>query len=202
MLLDEGVIARCSMKNNITIRGRDLDRFFNRIGFDHPDAMRLRTRPRLDFPNDNRVPLTSGEARVINHGCTRSAPSATVLQYLPALSARTRFHHEQIVSIKPAYGPSMCVEVPDTHKFIQNGFSGWNSQGQEYDVIVLPLLSTFGRQLQRNLLYTAITRARKKVLIVGQASAVTKAVQNDAAEHRKTLLAFRISGAMGGGETP
>ena len=202
MLLDEGVIARCSMKNNITIRGRDLDRFFNRIGFDHPDAMRLRTRPRLDFPDDNRVPLTSAEARVINHGCTRSAPSATVLQYLPALSARTRFHHEQIVSIKPAYGPSMCVEVPDTHKFIQNGFSGWNSQGQEYDVIVLPLLSTFGRQLQRNLLYTAITRARKKVLIVGQASAVTKAVQNDAAEHRKTLLAFRISGAMGGGETP
>jgi exodeoxyribonuclease V alpha subunit len=95
----------------------------------------------------------------------------------------------------------MCVEVPDTHKFIQNGFSGWNSQGQEYDVIVLPLLSTFGRQLQRNLLYTAITRARKKVLIVGQASAVTKAVQNDAAEHRKTLLAFRIAGSMGGGGT-
>ena len=203
MLLDEGVIARCSVKNNITIRGRDLDRFFNRIGFDHPDANRLRTRPRLDFPDDSRVPITTDEARVIyQHGASRSAPTVLALQHLPALSARTRFHHEKVVSITSAYGPSMCVEVPDTHKFIQNGFSGWNSQGQEYDVIVLPLLSTFGRQLQRNLLYTAITRARKKVLIVGQASAVTKAVQNDAAEHRKTLLAFRISGAMGGGETP
>jgi exodeoxyribonuclease V alpha subunit len=86
----------------------------------------------------------------------------------------------------------MCVEVPHTHKFLQNGFSGWNSQGQEYDVIVIPILNTFGRQLQRNLLYTAITRAKKKVLVVGQISALTKAVQNDSAEHRRTLLADRI----------
>ena len=86
----------------------------------------------------------------------------------------------------------MCITVPETHRFIQNGFSGWNSQGQEYDVIVLPLLTTFGRQLQRNLLYTAITRARKKVYLVGQASAIHRAVQNNAAEFRRTLLANRL----------
>ena len=193
MLLDEGIFARCRMKNNITIRGRSLDRFLSRIGFDHPDAARLANRARLTYPDDERVPLTSSEASVIyRQGKFTGAPVDIAVRHIPMLGIRARHHHERIVSVVPSWGPSMCVEVPGTHKFIQNGFSGWNSQGQEYDVIVLPLLATFGRQLQRNLLYTAITRAKKRVLIVGQASAISKAVQNDSAEHRKTLLAARI----------
>lgn len=62
------------------------------------------------------------------------------------------------------------------------------SQGQEYDIIVLPMLNTFTIQLQRNLFYTAITRAKKKVFIVGQESAMLKAIQNDQANKRYTLL--------------
>jgi exodeoxyribonuclease V alpha subunit len=73
------------------------------------------------------------------------------------------------------------------------------SQGQEYDVIVVPVLRSFGRQLQRNLLYTAITRAKKRVFLVGEASAVTRAVQNDRADQRNTLLADRIRELMESG---
>ncbi len=66
------------------------------------------------------------------------------------------------------------------------------SQGQEYDIIVVPMLKTFGWQLQRNLLYTAITRAKKRVFIVGHSDAVMKAVRNDRADQRNTHLAARL----------
>lgn len=66
------------------------------------------------------------------------------------------------------------------------------SQGQEYDVIVLPILSSFGRQLQRNLFYTAITRAKKKVFLVGGVGAIEKAVENNRADSRNSFLSLRI----------
>jgi len=66
------------------------------------------------------------------------------------------------------------------------------SQGQEYDIIVLPLLNSFSLQLQRNLFYTAITRAKKKVFIIGEQGAILKAVTNDKANKRFTLLDERI----------
>ena len=60
-------------------------------------------------------------------------------------------------------------------------------------MIVVPMLKSFGWQLQRNLLYTAITRAKKRVLIIGEPEAVWKAIQNDKANKRNTLLSERIS---------
>jgi len=66
------------------------------------------------------------------------------------------------------------------------------SQGQEYDVILMPWSNSFGRQLQRNLLYTAITRARKKVILVGHPEAMVKAVDNNKADGRNTLFADRL----------
>ena len=66
------------------------------------------------------------------------------------------------------------------------------SQGQEYDIIVLPVLSAFGRQLQRNLFYTAITRAKKKVFLVGVTGAIEKAVENNRADSRNSFLGKRI----------
>lgn len=66
------------------------------------------------------------------------------------------------------------------------------SQGQEYDHIVMPILKSFGRQLQRNLIYTAITRAKKRVILVGESSALTRAVLNDVQDNRNSLLAERL----------
>lgn len=73
------------------------------------------------------------------------------------------------------------------------------SQGQEYDAIVVPVLNQFGRQLQRNLYYTAITRAKVKVFLVGSASALARAVANNQADSRNTLLAARLVRLLGGG---
>lgn len=66
------------------------------------------------------------------------------------------------------------------------------SQGQEYDVIVMPVVTSFSHQLQRNLLYTAVTRARKKVILVGTRSALIRAVANERESARNTLLKLRL----------
>ena len=66
------------------------------------------------------------------------------------------------------------------------------SQGQEYDIIVMPILESFGRQLQRNLIYTAVTRARKKVILVGVASALHRAVLSNKESLRNSALGVRI----------
>lgn len=65
-------------------------------------------------------------------------------------------------------------------------------QGLEVDTVIMPLVPQFGRQLQRNLLYTAITRAKKKVVLVGSQSALTRAVQNTKEDERNTLLVERL----------
>ncbi len=66
------------------------------------------------------------------------------------------------------------------------------SQGSEYPVIVLPLVTQHYVMLQRNLLYTALTRARKMVILVGSPKAVRVAVESDQPRRRQTLLAWRL----------
>lgn len=65
-------------------------------------------------------------------------------------------------------------------------------QGLEYNVVVMPLVEAFAHQLQRNLFYTAITRARKKVLLVGSYKAMERAVHNNREDARNTLFATRL----------
>lgn len=70
------------------------------------------------------------------------------------------------------------------------------SQGSEYPVVVLPLLTQHYMLLQRNLLYTAITRAKKMVIIVGTRKAIAMAVKNDKIAARWTALAERLVTAV------
>ena len=67
------------------------------------------------------------------------------------------------------------------------------SQGSEYPVMVLPLVSAHHIMLQRNLLYTAVTRARKLVVLLGTKAALGTAVRNDRMRKRYTLLAERLA---------
>jgi exodeoxyribonuclease V alpha subunit len=71
------------------------------------------------------------------------------------------------------------------------------SQGSEYPAIVLPLLTQHYMMLQRNLLYTAITRGKRLVVLVGSRRAIHMAVRNDRTTHRWTWLAERIRGLRG-----
>jgi exodeoxyribonuclease V alpha subunit len=68
------------------------------------------------------------------------------------------------------------------------------SQGSEYPCVVIPLHSQHHIMLQRNLLYTALTRARKLAIVVGEGRAVAAAVGNYRTAARFTLLAERLGG--------
>lgn len=66
------------------------------------------------------------------------------------------------------------------------------SQGSEYPAVVVPLLSQHYVMLQRNLLYTAITRAKRLVILVGSKRAIAMAVRNNKVQHRYTALSARL----------
>ena len=66
------------------------------------------------------------------------------------------------------------------------------SQGQEYPVIIVPLLKEHYIMLRRNLLYTAVTRAKAKVILIGQRQAVFIAIHKCDVGQRNTVLADRI----------
>ena len=69
------------------------------------------------------------------------------------------------------------------------------SQGSEYPAVVIPLLSQHYIMLQRNLLYTAITRAKRLVVLVGSKRAVAIAIKNNRVQFRYTNLSTRLSEA-------
>jgi exodeoxyribonuclease V alpha subunit len=71
------------------------------------------------------------------------------------------------------------------------------SQGSEYPVIILPMVTQHYIMLQRNLLYTALTRARQMVILVGSSKAVRVAVRADAPKRRRSLLGWRLNPDVG-----
>ena len=68
------------------------------------------------------------------------------------------------------------------------------SQGSEYPAVVFPILSQHHLLLQRNLVYTAVTRARRLLVMVGSREAVARAIANKRPSSRFTLLAKRLKG--------
>ena len=66
------------------------------------------------------------------------------------------------------------------------------SQGSEYDIVVLCLLPSHARMLSRELFYTAITRARRKLLLLSDEATVARAVANSQPVRRRTLLTLRL----------
>lgn len=66
------------------------------------------------------------------------------------------------------------------------------AQGSEFPAVVIPLLTTHYMMLQRNLLYTAVTRAQRLVVLVGSPRAIGIAVRNNQAKERYSGLAERL----------
>jgi exodeoxyribonuclease V alpha subunit len=70
------------------------------------------------------------------------------------------------------------------------------AQGSEYPAVVVPMLTTHFPMLQRNLLYTAVTRARRLVVLVGTRRALAIAVRTAGTGKRHTALAWRLPAAL------
>ena len=73
------------------------------------------------------------------------------------------------------------------------GVSIHKSQGSEYPAVVIPVLTQHYVMLQRNLLYTGVTRGKKLVVLVGTKKALGIAVRNNKTISRHTYLASRLN---------
>ena len=62
------------------------------------------------------------------------------------------------------------------------------SQGSEFDTVIIPLVNNYGKMLYRNLIYTAVTRVKKKLYLIGEIEALEKAIQNNDSNIRRTTL--------------
>jgi len=67
------------------------------------------------------------------------------------------------------------------------------SQGSEYDAVIIPLFMQHFMLLQRNLIYTAITRAKKLCIFIGQTKAIAVGINNNKQEQRITFLCQYIT---------
>ncbi len=70
------------------------------------------------------------------------------------------------------------------------------AQGSEYPIVVMPVLMNHYVMLQRNLIYTGITRAKKILVMVGTKKALSYAVRNVTVTRRNTLLKERLAGEL------
>lgn len=70
------------------------------------------------------------------------------------------------------------------------------SQGSEFDTVILPMVRTHGRMLQRNLFYTAVTRAKKRVWVLGDRQSIQRAIDNDKVVLRNTGFEKAIQSAL------
>lgn len=75
------------------------------------------------------------------------------------------------------------------------------SQGSQFDMVILPMVPQFSRMLQRNLLYTAITRAKNKLILLGDPRAFVTCIENEAV-NRQTSLLQRLTETFGGEMMP
>jgi exodeoxyribonuclease V alpha subunit len=72
------------------------------------------------------------------------------------------------------------------------------SQGSEYAAVILPVMTQHFVLLQRNLIYTGITRAKELAILIGTKQALAIAIRNDKPQRRLTRLSFRLQHAMSG----
>lgn len=145
-----------------------------------PAVPEIRVGSRLYRLNDrvmqtkNKDNISNGDVGFISHICvgedndsvvTITFSDDRVVEYAP----------EDLDIIEPAYAVTV-------HK----------SQGSQYEAVIIPLPGEFSIMMRRNLIYTAITRARKKVILVGQKKMLFMAIHRNDTSKRNTMLGARV----------
>ena len=112
--------------------------------------------------------VANGEVGIVTDAGRINGSECLRVQYPDRLVSYTRDEIDQI-----ALSYAMTV-----HK----------SQGSEYDAVVTCMTGFHGAMVRRNVLYTAVTRAKKKVVLIGETDAIREAIRNDRIEERNTML--------------
>lgn len=128
----------------------------------------------LHTRNDRKTKLVNGEVGTV---CATDAESGSVCVSYPGRDAGVWYDNASLGDIIPAYAMTI-------HK----------SQGSEYERVVVAIPSGSSAFLSRMMLYTAVTRARSHVTLVGTRAAIAAAIANCEQARRHTALADLVSG--------
>lgn len=105
-----------------------------------------------------------------------------------------------VIGIHGFDGVDMPVRIPKSKAIetvrLAYAITVHKSQGSEFDTIIFPLVRAYGRMRQRNLFYTAVTRAKKKCWLLGDPASVQAAIANDKVVQRNTAFGRAVSEAI------
>jgi exodeoxyribonuclease V alpha subunit len=137
--------------------------------------------------NNYDLKIFNGDMAVISE-ITNGRDNKTIKFYVDVMDEDSWRTKRQLISLT----------YPEAADMLQLAFctTVHKMQGLEADVILMPFVPDYGIMLQRNLLYTAVTRAKRKVFIFGKWKAVRRAVNNSRVDERNTLLAQRLRDEM------
>ena len=92
------------------------------------------------------------------------------------------------------FDSNLVTFLPKDYIKLKHGFiiSIHKAQGSEFDMAVIPISKTYNRMLYRRLIYTGVTRAKKKLILLGEAESFVRAVNNNNETIRKTNLKEKL----------
>ena len=124
--------------------------------------------------NKNNKGVANGDVGIVS----KTAPAHVKVEF-SSLEIERIYNDESLRMLELAYALTV-------HK----------SQGSEYPVVIIPVLREHRFMLTRNLFYTAVTRGKKRVVLVGHKSAVKRAILTEDMSKRRTILSQRIHTAL------
>lgn len=128
----------------------------------------------MNLSNETDVDLVNGDIGVVLDGCVREDGTKGI-SVLFDHSIQKNYYGKDLENLELAYATSV-------HK----------SQGSEYKCVIMNICKQHGRMLKRNLFYTAITRAKLEVHLVGDKEGIDIAIKNEDTTKRVTLLTEKI----------
>ena len=89
---------------------------------------------------------------------------------------------------------NIVTYTPDKYINIRHGYaiSVHKAQGSEFPMVIMPIVNSFNRMLYNKLIYTGVSRAKKSLVLIGEATSFLMAVQNNYAMNRKTSLKEKL----------
>src|SRR5699024_913477 len=141
----------------------------------------------IHLVNNAEKNITNGETgtimfigtEVIENELTGSIQSQTVVEVEYERDKIVKYSESELDDIELAYAMSI-------HK----------SQGSEFEVVIMPVHQSHQIMLQRNLIYTGVTRAKEKLVMIGQTHALNYAIDNTNNLNRHTKLKEKLKEAM------
>lgn len=183
------VVKGDSVLNNLYIFKEDAYIFRDKIGFITHDKQERLESINFEYSNRGSKVLAKIVLKNYNFGSNRSVNNLRrggvltheaflkIYRSIPdshrqsdwVIFIKEIFENFRVITvntIQEGYADTACLEMPESHEFLQNGLLGGNSQGSEYDNVLFINEKIWNKELTKKMAYTAVTRAKKSITIV------------------------------------